>query len=211
MKGGKPDLLACARSILNDWNNGKIPFYTLPPKENVTHFSSETVSEWGKAFDIEKLLSMEQTTVLNKLPDKNQNALQMQSTGFSTSTMNEDGEEMEEEDGEQNVDEEVEVDETAQDMEEVGEEVESEDGEEADDPIPVPIQPSRGKKDFVNLEDPDNPQLGKKKKLDAKKRKKEIKKQKKRSLQQVDEQEDYDYSTHFGKQEEDDDIDISDI
>jgi len=159
---------------------------------------------------------MEQTTVLNKLSDKNQNALQMETTGFSTSAMNEDGEELEEEEeNEEQNDEEVELDENVQDMEEDEAQENENQDEDEDEEDPIPIQPvlfSRNKKEVVNLEDPDNPQFGKKKKLDAKKRKKEIKKQKKRSLQQVDEQEDYDFSTHFGKQEEeDDDIDISEI
>jgi len=30
-KGGKPDMQAAARSVLADWQGGKVPFYTLPP------------------------------------------------------------------------------------------------------------------------------------------------------------------------------------
>jgi nuclear GTP-binding protein len=37
-KGGQPNLQAAGKIILQDWNSGKIPFYTLPPKreESVT-------------------------------------------------------------------------------------------------------------------------------------------------------------------------------
>lgn len=35
-KGGIPDLQGTARSILNDWNTGKIPFYTVPPAQSST-------------------------------------------------------------------------------------------------------------------------------------------------------------------------------
>ena len=31
-KGGAPDMISAARVVLTDWNNGKIPYYTMPPK-----------------------------------------------------------------------------------------------------------------------------------------------------------------------------------
>ncbi|KAI9597839.1 guanine nucleotide-binding protein-like 3 [Syncephalis fuscata] len=49
-KGGVADLESAARSVLQDWNNGKIPFYTLPPATQ--HIQrSELVATWGKEFD----------------------------------------------------------------------------------------------------------------------------------------------------------------
>lgn len=52
-KGGIPNLKLAARHLLQDWNSGKIPFYTLPPVvEDVT--SSEIVSAFGKEFNIEE-------------------------------------------------------------------------------------------------------------------------------------------------------------
>jgi nuclear GTP-binding protein len=41
-KGGVPDLIAAATSILRDWNAGKIPYYTKPPK---THPSGNLKNE----------------------------------------------------------------------------------------------------------------------------------------------------------------------
>lgn len=32
IKGGAPDQVAAARSVLNDWNSGTIPYHTIPPK-----------------------------------------------------------------------------------------------------------------------------------------------------------------------------------
>jgi hypothetical protein len=40
-QGGKVNLEAAARSVLKDWNIGKIPFYTLPPVQ-VTEPAGET-------------------------------------------------------------------------------------------------------------------------------------------------------------------------
>lgn len=34
LKGGEPDLDACARIVLNDWIRGKIPWYTPPPAKD---------------------------------------------------------------------------------------------------------------------------------------------------------------------------------
>jgi len=51
-KGGIVDLKAAARLILQDWNNGKVPFYTLPPAQKTKKLESVLVSEWGKEFDI---------------------------------------------------------------------------------------------------------------------------------------------------------------
>lgn len=42
-KGGIPDLENAARSILQDWNAGRIPYYTLPPKNKTTDISSTIV------------------------------------------------------------------------------------------------------------------------------------------------------------------------
>ncbi|KAJ3186875.1 Guanine nucleotide-binding protein-like 3 [Gaertneriomyces sp. JEL0708] len=52
-RGGIPDIDNAARSILNDWNSGRIPFYTTPPKEAPErHVGAAVVAEWGKEFEI---------------------------------------------------------------------------------------------------------------------------------------------------------------
>ncbi|OLY79343.1 Guanine nucleotide-binding protein-like 3-like protein [Smittium mucronatum] len=65
-RGGIPDLDSAARIILNDWNTGKIPYYTTVPgqkqeaiaaaknKENTT-----IVTGWSKEFDISSLENMD--------------------------------------------------------------------------------------------------------------------------------------------------------
>lgn len=56
-KGGVPNTDAAARSILHDWNNGKIKFYCKPPKVvsggGAGERDTAIVSSFSKAFDIE--------------------------------------------------------------------------------------------------------------------------------------------------------------
>lgn len=54
--------------MLQDWNGGKIPFYTLPP-ENTNDFivSTEVVSSWGKEFDIDSVILAEKS-IIDTLP-----------------------------------------------------------------------------------------------------------------------------------------------
>ena len=57
LKGGIPDKVAAARAVLKDWNNGKIPFYTAPPKDaGRPDVGSDAVivSQFGKEFDLSK-------------------------------------------------------------------------------------------------------------------------------------------------------------
>lgn len=60
--------MAAARGLLEDWNNGKIKYYTLPPEqnENEAHISSAVVSEVAKEFDLANFESMEME-VLNTI------------------------------------------------------------------------------------------------------------------------------------------------
>lgn len=56
LKGGVPDKCAAARAVLKDWNNGRIPFYTAPPKNSSPEVSNDAVivSEFGKEFDVSR-------------------------------------------------------------------------------------------------------------------------------------------------------------
>lgn len=58
-RGGVPDKLAAARSILEDWNSGKIRYYTVPPEQPVYHVSAEIISQMSKEFDIESVVTQE--------------------------------------------------------------------------------------------------------------------------------------------------------
>jgi len=54
-KGGILDIVAAARKVLNDWNSGKIRYYTEPPEQyNVSSVvSSELVTEMAKEFSLD--------------------------------------------------------------------------------------------------------------------------------------------------------------
>jgi nuclear GTP-binding protein len=57
-KGGVPDCEAAAKSILQDWNAGRISFYTVPPESTSmpTHVRATIVDGFGAAFDMKALL-----------------------------------------------------------------------------------------------------------------------------------------------------------
>nr|XP_023014000.1 guanine nucleotide-binding protein-like 3 homolog [Leptinotarsa decemlineata] len=67
-KGGIPDSVSAARGLLEDWNSGKIKYYTVPPEENTenVHISATIVSEVAKEFDLASFETME-TDILNKI------------------------------------------------------------------------------------------------------------------------------------------------
>jgi len=65
-KGGIPDSIAAARGLVEDWNSGKIPYYTVPPEEQEDQTSYKIVSEVGKEFDLDNFEMME-SDVLDKI------------------------------------------------------------------------------------------------------------------------------------------------
>lgn len=54
-RGGIPDTYAAAKQILNDWNCGKIKYYTCPPDihDMPAYISTELIGEFSKGFDID--------------------------------------------------------------------------------------------------------------------------------------------------------------
>ena len=57
LKGGIPDKVGAARSVLKDWNQGKIPYYTVPPKDaepDAAKGGAVIVSSFGGEFDLSK-------------------------------------------------------------------------------------------------------------------------------------------------------------
>lgn len=58
-KGGIVDVEAAARIVLHDWNEGKIPYYTLPPTREGVDLETKIVSEFGKEFDIDEVYKSE--------------------------------------------------------------------------------------------------------------------------------------------------------
>lgn len=71
-KGGIPDIESAAEILTNEWNLGRIPFYTLPPEqgENQTttgHISTEIVSTWSKEFNIDEIIASENHSLVEVL------------------------------------------------------------------------------------------------------------------------------------------------
>nr|CAX32467.1 nucleostemin-like protein 1 [Isodiametra pulchra] len=66
-KGGIPNLTQAAKSIIEDWNSGRIRYYTNPPaslESNVqSSESASIVSSFSKEFDIDSLLDSEKETL----------------------------------------------------------------------------------------------------------------------------------------------------
>ncbi|XP_065156161.1 guanine nucleotide-binding protein-like 3 homolog [Atheta coriaria] len=70
-RGGVPDSMAAARGLLEDWNNGKIKYYTVPPEDDPSvHISSTIVKEVAAEFDVEQFETME-TDVMKQLEKEN--------------------------------------------------------------------------------------------------------------------------------------------
>ncbi|KAL4607699.1 hypothetical protein ACB092_09G193800 [Castanea dentata] len=63
-KGGVVDVEAAARIVLHDWNQGKIPYYTMPPIRNQGEPSeAKIVSELGKEFSIDEVYDTESSFI----------------------------------------------------------------------------------------------------------------------------------------------------
>ncbi|KAJ8750853.1 hypothetical protein K2173_016034 [Erythroxylum novogranatense] len=63
-KGGVVDVEAAARVVLHDWNEGKIPYYTMPPSRNQDKPSeAKIVSEFDKEFNIDEVYNSESSFI----------------------------------------------------------------------------------------------------------------------------------------------------
>jgi len=68
-KGGVPDMRAAARIVLQDWNDGRIPYYTTPPSRGNKEFeAAEVVGGWAAEFDAEAVFAAERSAVIAHLP-----------------------------------------------------------------------------------------------------------------------------------------------
>lgn len=80
-RGGVPDAEGAARSLLNDWNTGKIKYCTQPPEDSTSsHISASIVSEEAREFDIDNFEKME-TDILDKFDVKTEEVMEVTSTG----------------------------------------------------------------------------------------------------------------------------------
>lgn len=59
-KGGTVDVQAAAKVVLQDWNDGRIPFYTMPPQREAQegHAAAEVVTHFGTDFDAEQVCAL---------------------------------------------------------------------------------------------------------------------------------------------------------
>ncbi|KAF7382023.1 hypothetical protein HZH66_013455 [Vespula vulgaris] len=89
-KGGVPNQLAAARCVLEDWNSGKIRYYTVPPEQPICHLSAEIVGQMAKEFDIESFAA-EERMMLDNVEAANRDDIKepvlFDSTGPVTSVM----------------------------------------------------------------------------------------------------------------------------
>jgi len=171
-KGGVADQQAAARTVLQDWNGGKIPFYTVPPEVKNVHVAAQIVSSWGQAFDIENIMDQEKT-ILSSLPSNHDGFMSM-----APGTSSVDVEYLDE-----------------QAMEGAGEELDQdlnaefenmEDNESTATETPDVSSFKVVKKAKKEEEDPLNPQINKNRKKEQKKLKKQTKKQTKRTSDDMD-------------------------
>ncbi|XP_058724355.1 guanine nucleotide-binding protein-like NSN1 isoform X2 [Vicia villosa] len=58
-KGGIVDIESAARIVLHDWNEGKIPYYTMPPVSEAEPSEAKIVSEFSKDFNIDEVYNGE--------------------------------------------------------------------------------------------------------------------------------------------------------
>uniref|UniRef100_A0A8R1IZI5 Uncharacterized protein n=1 Tax=Caenorhabditis japonica TaxID=281687 RepID=A0A8R1IZI5_CAEJA len=70
-RGARPDMNAAAKRVLNDWNVGKLRYYTHPPENssatNLVQVPAEVVAQFSKEFDIDAI-SDEQNEIVEGLP-----------------------------------------------------------------------------------------------------------------------------------------------
>lgn len=80
-RGGIPDAEGAARSLLNDWNTGKIKYCTQPPEtDSAVHVSASIVSDETREFEIDNFDQME-TEVLDKFNVKVDEVMEFTSSG----------------------------------------------------------------------------------------------------------------------------------
>jgi nuclear GTP-binding protein len=63
-KGGIVDVEAAAKIVLHDWNEGKVPYYTMPPKRAaVEDVNAVIISEDGREFNVDEIYKAESSFI----------------------------------------------------------------------------------------------------------------------------------------------------
>jgi len=69
IRGGIINLDAAAKSIIQDWNSGKLPYYTIPPQNQLLkdfHLDAQVVSNWSKELDLENIYHLQDQNLNNQ-------------------------------------------------------------------------------------------------------------------------------------------------
>jgi nuclear GTP-binding protein len=81
-RGGTVDVVAAAKIVLQDWNDGKIPYFTTPPKRNSeVKGSAAVVPGWSGDFDLSVVMENEKAQVIDALEAGNEDAFEMDTAG----------------------------------------------------------------------------------------------------------------------------------
>ncbi|KAK3608305.1 hypothetical protein CHS0354_030755 [Potamilus streckersoni] len=128
-KGGVPDVNRAAKAVLQDWNGGKITYFTHPPEQTSlpTHISAELVTQMGKEFQIDDI-QKDQEKILESLKPKSSRHMLVESAGQTSMVMEESEIPGEVEKEEEEVDEEMSEEEKSGDEDSGVEKMEEEEG-----------------------------------------------------------------------------------
>lgn len=120
LKGGIPDKIGAARSVLKDWNQGKIPYYTVPPKDaepDVAKGGAVIVSSFGaefdlSAFDDQVLSSLKESDEMDFVELVNEDQVESEQVGQLANYLTTGGDDSGSDDMEEDSDDEMEADST---------------------------------------------------------------------------------------------------
>nr|CAD7580276.1 unnamed protein product [Timema californicum] len=95
-KSGVPNIASAARGLIEDWNRGKIKYYTVPPenRDSEVHVSAAIVQQVAAEFDIAAFETME-TEVLGSLSPAEKSLMVLVETSGPIEAREESVEEME--------------------------------------------------------------------------------------------------------------------
>ena len=189
-KGGRVDIESTARIVIQDWNSGKISYYSPPPSvpKSQTKSTSVIVQQWSEEFKLDDLKSSEEI-LLQQSQEENNDELAIESMQVDVDMDAKLDSESDSEDGMEESDECPE----AVDFDNEADEQDSMDMSENLPMNPVKSQPRIKQQKPVDVEEMElNPQHGK----DIKKMLKKMKKLKSRESKTVRE-DSYDFTEDF--------------
>lgn len=91
-KGGVPDVRVAARKLLQDWNSGKIKYFTQPPDPIIeeTTVESEIVTQMAQPFDIEALYAEQEEEIKSLSLVLPSDAILVTSSGLCEAKLNDE-------------------------------------------------------------------------------------------------------------------------